>query len=97
MQKSFELALGVYELTDRFPTSERFRLIDQLCRACVSVPANIGEGEGRFTTPDQLKYLYIAQARNYGAPADFDRLRALDDDVGRLLNGLIRAKRSYEA
>lgn len=32
VQKAYELALGVYELTDQFPASERFRMIDQLCR-----------------------------------------------------------------
>jgi four helix bundle protein len=107
VQRSFELALQVYDLTEAFPDKERYRLVDQLCRAVVSVPANIAEADGRYTRPDQLRFLYIARGslnetqvllriaklKGY-APADrFPALEEIAAYTGRLLNGLIRSKR----
>lgn len=37
------LVRRIYELTGRFPDSERYGLASQMCRAAVSVPSNIAE------------------------------------------------------
>ena len=42
-QTAFALALSVMKLTDVFPSAERYRLVDQMCRASTSVCANIAE------------------------------------------------------
>jgi four helix bundle protein len=56
-QKSVDLAVGVYELTRSFPSSERFGLVKQLRDAAASVSSNIAEGNGRRTTKDYVHFL----------------------------------------
>jgi four helix bundle protein len=50
--KAMDLVVEVYRVSALFPASERWRLIDQISRAVVSVPANIAEGQGRGTAKD---------------------------------------------
>jgi four helix bundle protein len=56
-----DLVEEVYRLTAILPASERWRLVDQLSRAAVSVPANVAEGQGRATTKDFGHFLAIAK------------------------------------
>ncbi|MBI5288794.1 MAG: four helix bundle protein [Chloroflexi bacterium] len=59
--KAMDLAVEVYRLTSSFPTSERYRLVDQLSRAVASVPANIAEGQARGTAKEFAHFLSIAR------------------------------------
>lgn len=43
-QLGFQYANEIYELTKKFPSGERFNLIDQMRRASLSIPTNIAEG-----------------------------------------------------
>ena len=49
-QKAIGLVLEVYRATQDFPKEEMYGLTSQLRRAAVSVPSNIAEGQGRFST-----------------------------------------------
>lgn len=60
-QKSIDLVDVVFELTATFPTSERYRLTDQILRAAVSIPANIAEGSGRGGTREYIHFINIAK------------------------------------
>jgi four helix bundle protein len=42
-QKSRELVRDIYLLTEKFPKTEVYSLVDQLRRASISVPSNIAE------------------------------------------------------
>ena len=79
-QKSYALALAVYQATRAFPRSELFGLTSQLRRAAVSVPANIAEGYCRRSRPDYLRFLSISQ----GSIGEIDTLLSLARDLSYL-------------
>ena len=60
-QKAHEFVLGVYQLTEDFPSKEVFGLTSQLRRAAISIPANIAEGFKKRGRADKGRYLNIAQ------------------------------------
>src|SRR4051794_32760077 len=61
-QKSMDLAVAVYQATEKFPKHEQYRLTNQLTGAIVSVPGNIAEGHARSTRKDYAHFLSIAKA-----------------------------------
>jgi four helix bundle protein len=42
-QKSYALAIEIFEITRKFPKEEKYSLVDQILRSSRSVPANIAE------------------------------------------------------
>jgi four helix bundle protein len=42
-QKSYKLAMEIFEITKSFPKEEKYSLVDQIKRSSRSVPANIAE------------------------------------------------------
>jgi|FaiFalFF_MnMetaG_3_1042247.scaffolds.fasta_scaffold21841_1 four helix bundle protein len=108
-QLAHGLVLRVYEMAKGFPTEERFRLTDQLCRAAISIPTNIVEGKGRNSLGEYLQFLSIAKgsveevkyllllARDLGYidEAGYWELADGYNQVGKMLNKLIRSLRSH--
>jgi len=76
-QKSYQLCLNIYKITKGFPKEERYGLTSQIRRAAVSVPSNIAEGYGRKTTPEYIRYLYIA----YGSICELETQILLTGDL----------------
>jgi four helix bundle protein len=60
-QKSINLAVQVYRLTEGFPKKEQFGLISQMNRSCVSIASNMAEGAGRNSNKEFKNFLSIAQ------------------------------------
>jgi four helix bundle protein len=52
---------GLYGLTKKLPSSERYGLANQIQRAAVSTMSNIAEGFERGTTKEFINFLYIAK------------------------------------
>jgi four helix bundle protein len=104
-QKSMDLVVEMYRLSKLLPREEQFGLVSQIQRAAVSIPANIAEGHGRRHRGDFLRHLSIARGSltevethlQIGIRLDYlnrDQVRHawnLSQQVGRLLNGLIRS------
>lgn len=103
-QRSMALVERVYELTERFPGSERFGLVKQLRRAAVSIPSNIAEGHAQ-RTGQFLNHLIIAIGSEAELQTQLElasRLKLADRSeilpvlaeaaaVGRMLRGLARS------
>src|SRR3989338_4387282 len=64
-QEANNLALEVYRVTKKFPSDERFSLIDQVRRSGASVSANIAESCGRYSVKDRVNLLIIARGSIY--------------------------------
>lgn len=60
-QRSVELCLALYKLTQQFPREETYGLTSQLRRAGVSVASNIAEGFGRRSRSDYRSFLRVAR------------------------------------
>ena len=59
-QKSIELVVEVYRITDSFPKSELYGLVSQMRRAAVSIPSNIAEGYSRGHRPEYIQFIRVA-------------------------------------
>ncbi|MBW3467414.1 four helix bundle protein [Arthrospiribacter ruber] len=64
-QKSVDLAVKVYHLTNEFPSDEKFGMTSQMRRASVSIPSNIAEGSAKSTSKAFLNSLDISIGESY--------------------------------
>lgn len=60
-QKSFNLAIDIYELASLLPKSEQYGLISQITRCAVSIPSNIAEGQQRHGIKEYRQFIGISQ------------------------------------
>ncbi|KAB8154170.1 four helix bundle protein [Kordia sp. TARA_039_SRF] len=100
-QKSYELAMLVFEITKQFPKEEVYSLTDQIRRSSRSVTVNIAEAYrkrkyvkhfiSKLTDADAensetIVWLDFAVSCNYLAKSEVENLKTLSKEVGKLLN-----------
>lgn len=104
-KSSQELAVAIYQFTDRFPASERFGLTSQMRRAAVSVMSNIAEGAGRGTDAQFASFLRISRGSlhelesqclltaelGFSSVGAVDEILKVSDRTGRMLYGLLQS------
>jgi len=60
-QKSRDLAVLIYKITNDDDFKKDFSLRVQIRRSAVSVPSNIAEGDERDTDKDSIRFFFIAK------------------------------------
>ena len=59
-KKSIQFVKKIYEITSKFPDTEKYGLTNQMRRCAVSIPSNIAEGAGRNSKKEFKQFLYIS-------------------------------------
>ena len=108
-QRSFQLAVEIYKLTNKFPKSEKYNLTSQLRRAATSISTNIAEGASKQTSTDFVRFLnqayaslkevesllLLSKALKYILVRDFEVLAKEIDELARMIYRFIEViKRS---
>jgi four helix bundle protein len=104
-QKGMDLVVTVYRASEDFPRTEIYGLTSQIRRAVTSIPANIAEGQGRRLAKEFVHFLATARGSLWELDTHLEaatrlgyltnqvhqELQSQLDEVGRMLNGLMRS------
>lgn len=103
-QKSMNLVVLIYKLTEFLPKNELYGIVSQMRRVAVSIPSNISEGKMRGTRKDYRHFLLnafgsgaeletqieICERLSFRGNADFIKIKNLLTEVMKMLNVMIR-------
>jgi four helix bundle protein len=103
-QKSMALVTEVYSITRLLPKEELYGLVSQIRRSAVSIPSNIAEGYGRYSTNDYTRFLQIAIGSLYELQTQleiclnlgylskdtFEKVYEQSREIERMLSSLIK-------
>ena len=96
-EKSHQLTLDIYKLTQKFPKEELFGLTSQIRRAISSIPTNIAEGCGRATNKDFAHFLQISIGSacevEYQLLLAHDLNYITDEDYNRLNDEIVSVRK----
>lgn len=103
-QKSIDLTVLIYRLTQSIPRSEMYGLTSQMRRASVSIASNIAEGQGRINAGEFRQFLsvargsacelltqvHVAKALGLGAARALDDAESMSNEVSKMLLSFIQ-------
>lgn len=107
-QKSVDLAVKVYEISQSFPSEERFGITSQMRRSSVSVPSNIAEGTAKNTSKSFSNSLDISLGESFELETqaiianrvgilNIDAFKDLDSDIDEIQKMIIGFKATVES
>mgnify|MGYP001167574097 CR=1 FL=1 len=100
-KRSIRYVTTIYQLTESFPSVEKFGLTSQIRRSAVSIPSNIAEGAARQSSKEFIRFLYISMGslseletqiiicENLNYLTNTDHLQNSIVDLKKMTNGLI--------
>ena len=105
-QKSKQIAIEIYRLTQSGSFAKDFGFKDQIRRSALSVPCNIAEGDERGTNKEAIHYFYIAKGSlaelqtqleiafeiEYIKKSTMSKLLEEATLIGKMLGSLIKAR-----
>ena len=109
-KKSFELAMLIFNISKSFPKEETYSLTDQIRRSSRSVSTSIAEAYRKRIYPahfvskisdadmensETLVWIDFATSCGYISQEDRSSLELIANEVGRLLNHMIKHPEKY--
>ncbi|MFH1752008.1 MAG: four helix bundle protein [archaeon] len=79
-QAAKDFTIDIYKVTEKFPVSEQYAMVQQLRRAAYSVPSNIAEGCGKTSQKELARYLSISN----GSIKEVENFLILAKELGYL-------------
>lgn len=103
-QRSVDLSIEMYKLTEKFPEREKYGISSQMRRAAVSIASNIAEGRRRGTDADFLHFLRMAHGSvaeletqllisselGFCERKEYERMRASLVEISKMLHGMMK-------
>ncbi len=103
-QKAMQLVTQIYSIIKTLPKEELYGLMSQIRRSSISIPSNIAEGYGRYSTNDYIRFLQISRGSLYELQTQleiclnlkylskkvFEEVYEQSKEVERMLSSLIR-------
>jgi four helix bundle protein len=103
-QKAFALAMKIFQITKKFPTEEKYSLVDQIRRSSRSVCTCLAEAyrkrkyQAYFVSKttdadgensETIVWLEFSLACAYISQGEFNEMEQDAEEVGRILNSMI--------
>jgi len=106
-QKSKDLAVYLYKITEKGMFSKDYGLKDQIQRSAVSIPSNIAEGDELGSDKQSVKFFHIAKGSaaelltqatiayeiGYLEGKDFNHICNECNTILKMLKGLIKTRK----
>jgi len=97
-----KLTSEIYKITRDFPEDEKYGIVNQLRRACISICSNIAEGNSRTSNKEKTYFFQIAYSSsmevlnqiiisndlNYLGEPDLKKLREIIEKLSNKINAL---------
>ena len=107
-QKARDLAVLIYQYSNKTLLSKDFSLRDQIRRSAVSIASNIAEGDERDTDKESVRFFFIAKGSlaelrtqieiaskiGYLPEDDYYKIEGQCEELGKMIGRLIKVRQA---